>query len=78
VDLAVDPQIRHARGEDRERLLHLRPGEVGAETVVRAAAEGERRHPLDRDVEALGLRVRGRVVVRRRSGERQSVPAGMT
>jgi hypothetical protein len=42
-DLAIDPQLRHARGKDRERLLHLRAGEVGTETVVRAAAEGERR-----------------------------------
>ncbi len=35
-------EARHPRGEEGERLLHLRAGEVRAQAVVHAGAEGQR------------------------------------
>ena len=40
--LAVEPQARHPRREEGERLLQLGAREVRAEAVVRAGAEGQR------------------------------------
>ena len=40
--VAVEREAGHARRQEGERLLELGPGEVGAEAVVDAGAEGER------------------------------------
>jgi hypothetical protein len=52
------PSVRHARRHDRQRLGELKAGQVGAEAVVHATAEGlHRRGTIAGDVEA------GRAVV---------------
>src|SRR5215211_9227380 len=40
--LPVEGEARHARRQERQRLLELRAGEVGAEAVVHPGAERER------------------------------------
>ena len=40
--LAVEREAGHARGEEGERLLQLRAGQVRAQAVVHAGAEGQR------------------------------------
>jgi len=69
--LAVELEVGHGRGEDRQRLLHLGPGQAGAQAVVGSSAEGEVGLALGGDVERLGVVVGGRVVVggARREGQ---------
>ena len=43
VDRAVEAQVRHALGEQRQRLLQLGAGQRGAEAVVDAGAERQLR-----------------------------------
>ncbi len=65
-DLAVELEVGHALGQDRQRLLHLCPREPRAEAVVDAAAEREvrRRPTLSGDVEAQWVGKHRFVVVR--------------
>ena len=58
--LAVEGEVGHRGGQHRQGLLHLGPGQVGAQAVVRAAAEGEVRLALGGDVEVVRARRRRR------------------
>ena len=60
------PRARHSPGHDGKGLGELEPREVGPETVVRAAAEGQHgRRGLASDVEPIGILIHSGIAVGR-------------
>src|ERR1700728_3988337 len=58
------PRVRHPAGQNHECLRELQPGQVRAETVGGAAAEGQYRgYSFTADIEAVGVGVDGRITI---------------